>query len=97
MLDVFIQAQVINLFNQFSCAAAVATRRLRSAATCRTRQWIQRSYQRHESDVYQAFNPFTTTPVEGVHWAKSPTFGLALNRFAYTTPRTFRLTFGLRF
>jgi hypothetical protein len=37
------------------------------------------------------------TPVEGVHWAKSPTFGLALNRFAYTTPRTFRLTFGMRF
>jgi hypothetical protein len=47
--------------------------------------------------LYQSFNPFTTTPVEGVHWAKSPTFGLALNRFAYTTPRTFRLTFGMRF
>ena len=25
------------------------------------------------------------------------TFGLALNRFAYTTPRTFRMTFGVRF
>ena len=47
--------------------------------------------------LYQPFNPFTTTPVEGAHWAKSPTFGRALTRFAYTTPRTFRMTFGVRF
>ena len=43
------------------------------------------------------FDPFTTTPVEGVNWAKGPNFGTPLNRFAYTTPRTFRLTFGVRF
>ena len=47
--------------------------------------------------LYQSFNPFTTTPVEGVHWAKSPAFGKALNRFAYTTPRTLRMTMGIRF
>jgi hypothetical protein len=46
---------------------------------------------------FQPFNPFTTTPVEGVHWAKGPNFGKALNRFAYTTPRTFLTTFGVRF
>jgi hypothetical protein len=35
--------------------------------------------------------------VEGVNWARGPNFGNALNRQAYTTPRTLRLTFGVRF
>ena len=44
-----------------------------------------------------AFNPFTTTPVEGVNWAKTAAFGTAVNRFSFDSPRTFRLTFGVRF
>jgi hypothetical protein len=47
--------------------------------------------------VYSPFNPFTTTPVQGVNWDYAPTFGTPLNRFAYTTPRQFRITFGVRF
>jgi hypothetical protein len=47
--------------------------------------------------LYAAFNPFTTVPVEGVNWAKGPVFGTALNRFAYTSPRELRLSFGVRF
>ena len=47
--------------------------------------------------LYATFNPFTTTPVEGVNWAKGPAFGTALNRFAYTSPRQLRLSFGVRF
>ena len=43
------------------------------------------------------FNPFTTTPVQGVNWNYGPNFGTATNRTAYTSPRTFRLTFGVRF
>jgi len=46
---------------------------------------------------FAAFNPFTTTPVRGVNWDYGPVFGTALNRFAYTTPRTVRMSFGLRF
>ena len=46
---------------------------------------------------YAAFNPFTTTPVRGVNWDYGPIFGTALNRFAYTTPRTVRMSFGVRF
>ncbi len=46
---------------------------------------------------FAAFNPFTTTPVRGVNWDYGPVFGQALNRFAYTTPRTLRLSFGVRF
>ncbi len=47
--------------------------------------------------VYAPFNPFTQTPVQGVHWNYGPNFGNALNRFAYTTPRMFRINFGVRF
>jgi hypothetical protein len=43
------------------------------------------------------FNPLTTAPVEGVNWKFAPGFGTAVDRFAYTTPRTFRFSFGARF
>jgi carboxypeptidase family protein/TonB-dependent receptor-like protein len=43
------------------------------------------------------FNPFTTTPVEGVNWRKGPLFGQPVNDTDYQTPRTFRFSVGLRF
>jgi outer membrane receptor protein involved in Fe transport len=43
------------------------------------------------------FNPFTETPVEGVHWRKGRRFGQATERGAYTLPRTFRFSVGIRF
>ena len=46
---------------------------------------------------YAAFNPFTTTPVQGVNWDKGPRFGQAQSRFAHQTPRTFRMSLGVRF
>jgi hypothetical protein len=98
MLDLFVQAQVINLFDQFQlcgCGGNAAFA-LGGNVQNQTVDTAVRTNITHPA-LYQSFNPFTTTPVEGVHWAKSPTFGLALNRFAYTTPRTFRLTFGVRF
>jgi hypothetical protein len=49
------------------------------------------------ANLYQPFNPFTETPVRGTHWDFGPNFGKAVNRFAYTTPRMLRLTFGVRF
>jgi hypothetical protein len=97
-LNLFVQAQVINLFNQFQlcgCGGNAAFA-LGGNVQNQTVDTAVRTNVTHPA-LYQAFNPFTTSPVEGTHWAKSPTFGLALNRFAYTTPRTFRLTFGVRF
>ncbi len=50
-----------------------------------------------------AFNPFTTTPVEGVNWRKAtavapaPSFGQATSRYAYQTPRTYQFSVGFRF
>jgi hypothetical protein len=43
------------------------------------------------------FDPFAQTPVLGTNWNYNANFGTPLNRQAFTTPRTFRLTFGIRF
>jgi len=45
----------------------------------------------------QRFNPFTETPVEGVHWRKGPTFGQPRNDLDFQLPRTFRFSVGVRF
>jgi hypothetical protein len=49
------------------------------------------------SSRLQRFNPFTETPVEGVHWQKGDNFGKPLGPANYQTPRTFRFSVGLRF
>ena len=46
---------------------------------------------------FQRFNPFTTKPVEGVHWAKAATFGKPQTKDDYQQPRTFRFSVGFRF
>jgi len=44
-----------------------------------------------------AFNPFTTAPVEGVHYVKSSAFGQARSSADYQLARTYRLSLGFRF
>ena len=89
-IDLFFQAQILNLFNTFDMCGCggtvfvngggVALNTIGQAVTTRT-----------------AFNPFTTTPVEGVNWVKAANFNTPLNRAAFTSPRTLRLSFGVRF
>ncbi|MEM7352657.1 MAG: TonB-dependent receptor [Acidobacteriota bacterium] len=43
------------------------------------------------------FNPFTTTPVEGVHWTRGNDFGQATNEDDFQDPRLFRISVGFRF
>jgi hypothetical protein len=96
-VQLFGQVQVINLFNQFQlcgCGASVSqsgggVNAGRIDQTVRTSVTVPASY--------QTFNPFTTAPVQGVNWDLAPTFGTALNRMAYTSPRALRLSFGIRF
>jgi hypothetical protein len=97
-LDLFIQAHVLNVFNQFQLCGCGGSAAFKDGGNLQN-QTVDTGVRTAVSHptLYQPFNPFTTTPVEGVNWAKSPTFGKALNRFAYTTPRTFRVTFGVRF
>jgi hypothetical protein len=44
-----------------------------------------------------AFDPFTQTPVEGVNWQKSSTFGEPTSADAYQKPRTYRVSVGVKF
>ena len=80
----FIKADVVNLFNQ---SAIVNPFYINQGVLTNVTTPAQ----------YAAFNPFTTAPVQGVHWELGPTFGQAQNRFAYQTPRTYRFAVGLRF
>jgi hypothetical protein len=48
-------------------------------------------------DSLQPFNPFTETPVEGVHWRKGPNFGQPTSVNDLQLPRTFTLSLGVRF
>jgi outer membrane receptor for ferrienterochelin and colicin len=47
--------------------------------------------------LYQTFNPFTTTPVRGVHWDYSPTFGKPQAFDDYQDAREFSFSVGIRF
>jgi hypothetical protein len=44
-----------------------------------------------------AFNPFTETPVEDVHWKKGPAFGQPTSPSSYQSPRDFNISVGVRF
>jgi len=50
-----------------------------------------------EPGRFQPFNPFTETPVQGVHWDHGDQFGEATGAAAYTLPRTFQFSVGIRF
>ena len=73
-IDLFIEPEIINLFNEQGSASVNS-----------------------EVVLLAPFNPFTTEPVEGVHWRKGDAFGQAVGEGDLQTPRTFRLSIGLRF
>ncbi len=98
-VNFFVQPQIVNLFNRqavdttdislFDTTILTADNR----GICRNAPGSKPIGQ----NTCVAFNPFTQKPVEGVNWQKGPNFGKAANPLAYQTPRTFRLTSGLRF
>lgn len=101
-VQLFGQLQVLNVWDQFQlCGCGSTVFGTGSAANAGGV-----NIQRIDTTVltpgttaarFALFNPFTTTPVQGVNWDFGPNFGKAANRFAYTTPRTLRLSFGVRF
>ncbi|MEO6487627.1 MAG: TonB-dependent receptor, partial [Thermoanaerobaculia bacterium] len=84
----FVQTDIINIFNESG---------VEYPATGRGNVIQQTVFVNRTRSTLTAFNPFTTKPVEGVHWAKSPTFGQPTNRDAYQDPREYRLSVGVRF
>jgi hypothetical protein len=83
-LNLFTQLQILNVFNTFAIVnpASIDLGVVDPVLA---------------SARFQAFNPFTTTPVEGVNWARSPTFGQPFAASAYNIGRTFSMSFGARF
>lgn len=101
-VEVFAQLQVLNLFNQFQLCTCGGT----AFATGSSQNAGGVNIQRLNTAVltpvntparFAAFNPFTTQPVRGVNYDLGPIFGLGVNRFAWTTPQSARITFGVRF
>ena len=78
------KADVLNVFNRH---AAVNSQYLNLAVPTNV----------SAPEDYDAFNPFTESPTRGVNWDLGPSFGQPSSRFAYQTPRTFRMSFGVRF
>ena len=94
-LDLFAQAQVLNIFNQFQlcgCGAAVFANGGNVQLNL-----ISTAVNSPNGTTRPNFNPFTQAPVQGVNWDFAPGFGTASSRMAFTMPREFRLTFGVRF
>ena len=91
------QLQVVNLFNQFQLCGCGGTVFVNGGNVANGNIDTTVRTSASAPTAYQSFNPFTTTPVRGVNWDYGVNFGKALNRFAYTTPRQVRVSFGLRF
>jgi hypothetical protein len=104
-LELFGQLQVINLFNQSQLCVCGGTAFGTGASGGGSQDAGGVNIQRINTAILtpvstaslQPFNPFTTVPVRGVNWDFNQNFGKAVNRFAYTTPQSMRVSFGVRF
>jgi hypothetical protein len=84
--EVFAQFQLLNAFNNFALFN-LATNAINTTVLTAV----------DEPDQFQTFNPFTETPVKGVHWDYGDQFGQATGAAAFTLPRTFQMAVGIRF
>ena len=83
-VSLFAKGEVMNVFDQSELVNAfLLDQSVLTASNAPTR--------------FQRFNPFTETPVQGVHWDFGPQFGRAASRFAYQPPRALRFALGVRF
>ncbi len=79
-LELFLQPEVVNLFNEDAVVTPNTT-----------------VFSARNDPSLEPFNPFTETPVEGVHWRKGPSWGQPQSEGAFQQPRTVRFSVGLRF
>lgn len=101
-LELFGQLHIFNLFNQSQLCACGGTAFGTGSSANAGGVNIQRLNTAVLTPVstparFARFDPFTTVPVRGTNWDLGPVFGQAVSRFAYTTPQSMRLSFGVRF
>jgi outer membrane receptor protein involved in Fe transport len=97
----FVQAQLLNVFNQqelCGCGGTIfqngGNGQLNTIQGGTAGESVLTSL---NTAALQTFNPLTTAPVQGTNWNYNANFGTPKNRFAFTSPRAFRLSFGVRF
>ena len=97
----FIQAQMLNIFNEqdlCGCGGTIfqngGNGQLNTIQGASAGESVLTPL---NTATLARFNPLTTTPVLGTNWNYNANFGTPKNRFAFTSPRAFRLTFGVRF
>jgi hypothetical protein len=96
-IEVYLQPEVLNAWNEDGLVDFDT--RIRTAATANANGACPGAHNpvTNPNSRCIRFNPFTETPVEGVHWAKFASFGQPLNQFDFQLPRTFRFSVGFRF
>lgn len=85
-IEIFAQGEMLNVFNDDGADTVDTT----------IRTWTSGGTFCGGARCKQ-FNPFTDTPVEGVHWAKGDSFGKPTAQTHYQDPRQYRVSVGLRF
>jgi outer membrane receptor for ferrienterochelin and colicin len=96
--EIFGRFTTVNLFNRHGLTNFWGGANSELDLGCGTGGCISTTVQTNANvSSIPAFNPFTTTPTEGVNWRKAPTFGQPTSRFAYQTPRTIQFAVGVRF
>lgn len=91
-LELFAQAEMLNVFNNAEAVSVDTAVRTWTAGGTFCNDPVSGAATRCKQ-----FNPFTETPVEGVHWAKSDSFGDPTAVSHYQSPRLYRFSLGLRF
>jgi outer membrane receptor protein involved in Fe transport len=100
--ELFFHGEVLNIFNQFQlCGCGGSAFSNGGSVDISTLRTAVRTSRTPPAGTYQPFNPYTTVPVRGTHWdlatAAGSDFGGAVSHLAYTTPRLFRFSVGIRF
>jgi outer membrane receptor protein involved in Fe transport len=100
--ELFFHGEVLNIFNQFQlCGCGGSAFSNGGSIDISPLRTAVRTSRTPPAGTYQTFNPFTTVPVRGTHWdlatAPGTEFGGAVSHLAYTTPRLFRFSVGIRF
>jgi len=80
---VFLQCDVLNVFDGASVTSPSTE--------------VQTLARSGSSSGLAAFNPFTTTPIEGVHYRLASDFGKPTGPSSYQPPRTYRFSVGMKF
>ncbi len=88
-VDLYVQGEVLNLFNE-------SAQLLGNTNVFTAKDGAPDCVQANGSEC-EIFNPFTETPVEGVHYVRGDSFGEARSPNDYQNPRTYRFSAGFRF